>query len=332
MKSWRAGLCMVFFAGPAWADPSPTERATAEALFQQGTQLMAQKQFAAACEKFDGSLQLDPALGTTLRLADCQDRVGKTASAWAMFREAASMARTRSEPERERIASERALDLEKRLSKLEIKVDSQSLARGLEIRLNGANIPRVTWGTPIPVDPGHQRIEASAPGRLLWSGSVEVPEGPVVRSIEVPALAIKPAEPSPPAEVRAAPAAEGTPTITASSNPRRTIGYVTGGVALAGLAAGGFLFYRAYDSNRSSYDQCRHEDPNACTPEGKTMRDDAKRYAMGSTVAFTTGGALLAGAIVLVLSSPPGEPHRGSLRFSTMASANGAGLKVTGVW
>src|SRR5258705_6614820 len=122
--SGAIGLAVAFATGRAAGDPSATERATAEALFQQGTELMSEKRFAPACEKFEGSQQLDPALGTMLRLADCYDRVGRTASAWAEFREATSMARTRNEPEPQRIATEPASDLGKRLSQLQFKVES----------------------------------------------------------------------------------------------------------------------------------------------------------------------------------------------------------------
>src|SRR3954451_13696444 len=98
VMAWLTGWSLVSVALPARAEPSATERATAEALFEQGTELMGRNQLASACEKFEASEQLDAALGTMLRLADCQDRVGKTASAWAMFREAASVAHTRNEP------------------------------------------------------------------------------------------------------------------------------------------------------------------------------------------------------------------------------------------
>jgi len=52
-------------------------------LFQKGVELMAIGKSAEACEKFDSSHQLDPALGTMLRLADCYERTGKTASAYS---------------------------------------------------------------------------------------------------------------------------------------------------------------------------------------------------------------------------------------------------------
>jgi hypothetical protein len=313
----------------AVAEPSAAEKAQAEALFQQGTELMSQKRFAAACEKFDGSEQLDPALGTMLRLADCYDRSGKTASAWALFREAASIAKTRAEPDRERIANERAADLEKRLSKLEVRVDRRNVSPGLEIQLNGVAIPRATWDAPVPVDPGHQRITASAPDRAPWSMTIDVAEGPGLRSVEVPALA-----PKPHVEVQEPAAAPAIQETSGRASILRTSAYVAGGLAVVGFAAAGLFGYQAYDAKQQSLTQCRVDDPNACTPAGKDLRDDAKRHANNATLAMAGGGAMLAGSVILFLSSRSAEPHAPTREVKASLDWTGsrAGLRLEGTW
>lgn len=332
-----AGLLVLgalFVAGSASAEPGATEKATAEALFQQGTELMGEKQFAAACEKFAGSHQLDPALGTILRLADCNDRIGKSASAWAMFKEAGSMARSRNEPDRQRMADERALDLEKRLSRLEIKLESRNVPGGYELKLNGVSIPRATWDTPLPVDPGRQKLEASAPGRASWTGSVEVPEGPATRSIEVPVLAIKPASAESGASGLSASSSMGPSRDAASpGNTQKTLGFVMGGLGVVGLGIGGFLGYQAYSKNQDSLEKCRADDPNACTADGKSLRDDARGAAMGSTIALAAGGALAVGGLVLILTARPEPRHAGTdLRVSTGLVGRGPGISLEGTW
>ena len=327
-------LGALFIAGSASAEPGATEKATAEALFQQGTELMAEKQFAAACEKFAGSQQLDPALGTVLRLADCNDRIGKSASAWAMFKEGASMARSRGEPERQRIADERALDLEKRLSRLEIKLESRNVPGGYELKLNGVSIPRATWDTPLPVDPGRQKLEASAPGRVTWTGSVEVPEGPATRSIEIPALAMKPASAEPATSgLTAGGSMSPSRDSTSPANTQKTLGFVLGGLGVVGLGVGGFLGYQAYSKNQDSLALCRADDPNACTADGKSLRDDARGAAMGSTIALAAGGALAVGGLVLILTAKSEPRHAGSdLRVSTGLVGRGPGISLEGAW
>ena len=330
------GLSLILHAGIASAQSSTTDRATAEALFQQGTELMAAKQYAKACEKFEGSHELDPALGTTLRLADCYDRSGKTASAWAMFRDAASIAHRRAELDRQQIANERAADLEKRLSKIVLKVDAKNRPADLEIRLNGSLIPRTTWDAPIPVDPGRQRVEASAPGRVAWSGALDIAEGTRVATLDVPALDPK----GPELEAHAA-ATLGQPSATGADAPaprgsaQRAMGYVTGGLGVVGLLAGGYFSYRAYDFKQKSLDDCRVNDPNACTQAGKDLRDQAKSSAAGATVAIAAGGVLLASGITLIVLSPHGDTRRGGvgqLRFSPNPSALGGTVRFEGVW
>jgi hypothetical protein len=40
----------------------------------------------AACEQFRASDKLDPAVGTELNLADCEEKRGRLASAWELYR------------------------------------------------------------------------------------------------------------------------------------------------------------------------------------------------------------------------------------------------------
>src|SRR5260221_5677898 len=125
---------LVFHTATLRAERGATERAAAESLFQEATALMAEEKYEKACEKFEASQELDAALGTLLRLADCYDRLGKTASAWSMFEDAVSMARGRGEPDRQQIASERASDLERRLSKVRLKIEPPDASSHLTIR------------------------------------------------------------------------------------------------------------------------------------------------------------------------------------------------------
>src|SRR5690349_13325346 len=105
---WLVALGFACRALPCVAAPtSSADKAAAEALFNQGVELVASGQLAEGCSKLEASQALDPALGTTLRLADCYDRTGKTASAWALFKEAQGMAHQSAETEREAIAAER---------------------------------------------------------------------------------------------------------------------------------------------------------------------------------------------------------------------------------
>jgi hypothetical protein len=79
---------------PAPADspaPPPVEapKTPAELAFLEGRELLDAGQFAAACAKFETSLEQDPtAPGTLLNLGLCNERLGKTATALQWFRKA----------------------------------------------------------------------------------------------------------------------------------------------------------------------------------------------------------------------------------------------------
>lgn len=186
------------FVSPLAAQPSASNKAAAEALYQEGAELFEKGEIAQACERFDAVQDLDPGLGTMLRLADCLDRIGKTASAWALFREAASIAGKRGDTERESIATQRAQNLEERLTRLSLTSAEPSAPPGLSIALNGTEFPVSSLGVPLPVDPGPLQIEVRANGRKPYSGSIEIPEGPAATSFDIPALEKEPPKPEAP--------------------------------------------------------------------------------------------------------------------------------------
>src|SRR5262249_47887266 len=109
----------LLYAQVVWAQDGMT-KATAEALFADGRRLMITGEYASACPKFAASQKLDPAVGTELNLANCYEKLGQTASAWAEFRSAAAAARSIGSKDREQLAVDRSKTLETKLSYLTI--------------------------------------------------------------------------------------------------------------------------------------------------------------------------------------------------------------------
>jgi tetratricopeptide (TPR) repeat protein len=304
------------------AAPNSGQRAQAEALFQRATELMDGERYKEACEKFQASHELDPALGTMLYLADCYDRAGQTASAWALFQEAGQKARHSGHADRERIAKERAQDLQGRLSLLELRVAEERVVSGLELSVNGVKVPAASFNTPLPVDPGPTRVEARAPDKKPWSTTLTIPAGPVSRVVELGALESLPRTATPQAN-----GAERTDRQESTSNTQATLGYVTGAAGIVALVVGGVFAYRAYDLNQRSKAECRAEDPNACTQQGVELREDAKKSATLSTVTTLGGATLVAGGLVIVLTAPPSPPSR-----ERAALPRGAAVSIRGTF
>ena len=76
-----ASACSLWLATGVVGAQGASDKAAAEALFDQGVRLMKQNNFAEACPKLEESDRIDPAVGTLLYLGECYERVGKTASA-----------------------------------------------------------------------------------------------------------------------------------------------------------------------------------------------------------------------------------------------------------
>ena len=74
---------------PTVARAQVVDAAAADALFQKGREAADKGDFATAAAKFAESQRLDPAPGTLLNLADCEEHLGQTASAWEHYKRAA---------------------------------------------------------------------------------------------------------------------------------------------------------------------------------------------------------------------------------------------------
>jgi hypothetical protein len=309
---------------PANGAPTATEKAAAEALFQEGTTLMADQKFHAACAKFEASQAIEAGLGIKLWLADCYDHDGRTASAWGLFSEAAALAHQSGQTERERAASERGADLERRLSKLALKPPASGLPPGLVVTLNGQAIPDASLGSALPVDPGPQRVTFQAPGFRPLTLETQVPVGPISLSLDVPLLEREPEAP------RATPTAEDAPRH-AQPKPgatQRTLGWALGGLGVLSFAGSGVLALRAHSLDQQSHAHCLVNEPNACDAEGASLRGQATTYGNVATGAFIAGATLTATGVVLLLTAP--SSHKKELSLGGHSVPGGGVLVVSG--
>jgi hypothetical protein len=302
---------VVFAAAPARAD----DRAAAQLLFEQGRDLVKKGAFREACPKFAESLKLDRGIGTMLWLADCQQNVGQTASAWATFKEAAAAAAL-SGDNREKVARDRANTLAPKLSRLTINVPTPT-ATNLEIKRDGVVTGPAEWGVPVPVDPGTHAIEARSPGRVPWSKSVTVADGAQTVVVDIPSLAVEPewqkagaTEPAPPtvSQPPAPPPVAPEPVDPHRGRTQRILGVSLGVLGAAGLGVGGFFSLHAKSTYDASNEGAHCNARNQCDQFGTDQRNDAKSQATVATIVLTAGLVALAGGIVLYLTAPKSAP------------------------
>ncbi len=164
-------LLVIFVARFAHADDGAT---AAVALFDAARKLMDEGQYEAACPKLAESQRLSPGMGTLFNLAHCHERVGRTASAWTLFRQVAAEARSAGQTAREADARSRAESLAPRLVRL--KVEVQAPVPGLVVQRDGDALGSGQWGVAVPVDPGTHLVVASASGFASVEKSAAVQE------------------------------------------------------------------------------------------------------------------------------------------------------------
>lgn len=315
VRCWALALALVgAWHGVARAQ-SADSKVAAEALFDDARKAMDAGKYDVACAKFEQSQRLDPGIGTLLYLADCYEKSGRIASAWATFREGASQAKAAGQSERADAGEDRAKRLEPRLSRLTVNVASANTAlEGIVIRRGGTVIAKELWGVALPVDGGEIDIEASAPKAKAWSKRVTVKAEQDSVTVEVPALE---AEASPvaapePAPMPAPTVAPVTPPAPAedretAGETQRTIGLVLGGVGLVGVGFGSYFGLRAISKNSDAKELC---DGSVCHDRrGVELTDDARSSATISSVAFGVGlSALVAGGVLYFTAPSPAEP------------------------
>jgi hypothetical protein len=312
-------LCL---SAGAQAQASADQKAAAEALFDKGLTLMKQGEYAQACAFLEQSQSVERGIGTMLYLAECYEKLGRTASAWAMFREAASAAQAEGQAERAQAGSARAAQLEPQLARLAILVPPAVQVPGLEVFRNGQALPSAVWGVAVPVDPGSQRVEARAPGYQTWAHTENLGRAAQL-SLTVPQLtAATTAAADLPPQPLAATAVEPQPAggAAASDTPapakgsgQRTAAWITGGAGVVALAIGSYFGVRAASKNSDAEQACPDQQ---CSPANYTLHEDAQSAATLSNVFVIGGAALVATGVVLYLTAPTAESAQATLRIA----------------
>lgn len=203
---------------------------------------------------------------------------------------------------------------------------------GTKVTRDGLELEGASLGVALAVDPGKHEIVVSAPKHEDMRRTVTLS----LREQQALQVTVGVGDPLPelaegdgtdestegkPAERDAL-----APVIVSSGGGLKTIGFVAGGIGLAGLALGGAALYQAHDVKSTSDADYEADNPE----QGAADYRRAEKWQTASTVSFAIGGAALATGAVLVLTVPM-ETTAG-MRVAPMMAAGTAGVSVAGAW
>lgn len=290
-----ACLACVLLLAPA-ARAQSRDRATAEALFRAGREAAEHGDFATACARFNESNRLDPAPGTVFNLGDCNEKIGKLASAWQRYQEVIQKLPP-SDP-RVTVAQQHSAALEARVPHLTLRL-GPGASSDASVSRDGVELGRASFGLPLPVDPGDHTVTVSAPGRAEKRYSVSLREG------ESRDLAVEPGAPLPVAHVA-------SPTSTTPARDRgtddgsgmRTAGYVALGVGAAGIVTSLITGAMVISRKNVVDNHCQNQH---CDQQGLDAADAGRTLSTVSTVSFIVGAVGVGGGLTLILTHGPHE-------------------------
>lgn len=311
-------VCAV--APSASAQLSAQDKAVADAFFDEGLKLLRAGKFADACPKLAESERIDPAVGTALYLGECYERIGKIASAQAMFQEGYDFAKRRNDG-RSAVAKDHHDKL--RPSTLTVVLAPGAQVDGLAIVRDAEAMSMLQLGLPLPCDGGTHVVVASAPGKKKLAQTVNVPlkEGTV--TLTIPKLED---------EERVAPPVVVTPQPTSSGGARRLVGLTIGGVGLVGIAVGsiaGLVATLDWNASNSTTNGCNSGSTLCPTQHGIDLRSSAETWATVSTVGLIAGGVLAVTGLIVILTSPKARSQTAWTIAPTPVASGGA-LMVVG--
>jgi hypothetical protein len=309
------GLLACVLARHAHADEP-----AAKVLFDQGKTLFVEGKYGEACAKLEASFKLSAVSSTRGMLGACYEKVGRLASAWAAYRDAAAIADRQGNGERAAAARQSAAELEPKLAHVTIDATAIAAIADARVTIDGVEQPRGALGTELPIDAGPHVIEATAVDRKPWKSSFDILDGERHR-IVVEALTEDP--------TRRLLIEQRLADEHRVAHRRRVIVYSLLGTGAASVGTAVVLGLVA----RS---QWHHAQDAGCTDDGVCPTDagraDVDGASLKADLATYIGGAglLLVGAGLFVHLTSPTPRTEAELRLTPSVSSSAATLALQG--
>ena len=316
-------------AAPADTGAPANERdpAAAEVLFRSGRQLLRESKPDEALAKFEESYRLDPTAGALFNQGECRLKQGKTASAWALYQQAATLANLQGKPDLFELANARANLVAGDLSYVSFHVGAP--VPGLQVFRDGVLVGHAQFDVTLPIDPGRHDISLRAPGYEPLKKFVVIGEKRDRKNIVIPRLNELPLPlPPQPAEVARPKPVPPSPTLKPNLGP-----WMLAGAGAASLVIGTVAGLLAIQENSNMKEQCPYQvdcAPSIGVTQGR--RDFENRL---SWVTIPVGFAAIGGAATwAVLSRQPERPQVARLfpRLRATASAHDFTFNLAGAF
>ena len=289
----------------AFSSPLRAQAAAADALFESARTAMSKGDYASACEQFRASDKLDPAVGTELNLADCEEKRGRLASAGELYR--AVSEKLNESDARIGLARDHVRALAARVPKLTL-VLAENAPKNSAVRDGDVDLGSGAFGVALPLDPGAHELVVSAPGREPRTYHVTLTEGQAQTLNVEPGATNAAATPAATTVAAVAPSAPPPAPVTSSAaagSSRRTAGFVIGGVGVVGLGVGATFGALMLSKKHSVDGNCNPD--KSCNAAGVDAAHSAHTFQVVANVGWIAGAAALGVGAVLVLTSGSSE-------------------------
>ena len=269
----------------------------AEDLFDRGREAMVHQDYRLARTQFEASYRSEPALGTLLNLAVCEEQLGMWNAASLHLAKALHDA---DDDDRRRASIAARLDaLRARIPRLTLR-SGAPLAPGTVVLLDAAPVDSTSLGVELPIDPGPHTVRCQGEHGVSCLHEFEAHESEsIVWWIDLDARPVPAPIPAP----APAPAPHGADPRKAPASPP-ALALWTGGLGLAGialgLAAGGEVL--ALKSTMA-----RHCDSTGCDATGVSAASSGKAWSWVSTIAAGVGVLGLGTSIAIAVTARPSQ-------------------------
>jgi hypothetical protein len=210
----------------------------------------------------------------------------------------------------------------------------------VQVTIDGAVLLQKLGGGAVAVDLGEHTLTFSAPDRPSVTKKLLFRQGEKSRIVRITMPGSQDAPPD--GEAQPSPSTTGqgptaddaaAPGGGSSGSSQRTIGFVVGGIGLAGLGVGGFFGLRAIQSKGRQTDNCQSATTCPNYAAAAEAHEDGVSSGTISTIAFIAGGVATAAGLVLVLTAPKARgAASASLTVTPRFGTSGAKLEISGVF